>query len=144
MKKNLRLAGWLALVGAGLGIIGNFLVFLNWYDILKVTPSAEPGCEILIKYIMPALSDLGIIGGVLYAVSAYSTPPMMPRSKSAVCRERLRILLRGGLGFPTGGDRKRTSTAGQLVHQRTFNGRGHASGLFPRLLAQSGPLLPLR
>ena len=71
MKKNLRLAGWLALVGAAFGIIGNFLIFLEWYDILKVTPSAEPGCEILIEYIMPALSDLGILAGVLYAVSAY-------------------------------------------------------------------------
>ncbi len=44
---------------------------MNWYEIALTAESAEPGCEILLKYIMPALSDLGIFAGVLYAVSAY-------------------------------------------------------------------------
>ena len=33
--------------------------------------AAEPGCEILLKYIQPAIFDLGILGGALFLVSAY-------------------------------------------------------------------------
>jgi len=71
MKKNERLGAILALIGALLGIVGHFVIFLNWYEPALVAESAEPGCEILLKYIMPLMFDLGILGGVLYAVSAY-------------------------------------------------------------------------
>src|SRR5512139_3561639 len=44
---------------------------MNWYHIGMSAPSAEPGCEILLKYIHPLMADFGILGGVLFAVSAY-------------------------------------------------------------------------
>lgn len=71
MKINTKLGGILALVGALIGIVGHYLLFMNWYQRGMAAESAEPGCEILLKYIMPALFDIGIIGGVLYAVSSY-------------------------------------------------------------------------
>jgi hypothetical protein len=71
MKMNTRLGGILAIIGASIGIIGHYVIFLNWYRIGMSAESAEPGCEILLKYIHPALADLGILAGVLFAVSAY-------------------------------------------------------------------------
>jgi hypothetical protein len=54
-----------------MGIIGHFLLFPNWYERGMAAEAAEPGCEILLKYIHPALTDVGILAGVLLAVSAY-------------------------------------------------------------------------
>jgi len=71
MKDKERLGGWLALFGAVLGIVGTFLLFMEWYGPALVAEAAEPGCEILLMYLMPVLSDVGILGGVMYAVSAY-------------------------------------------------------------------------
>ena len=71
MKTNMRLGGILAIIGALIGIIGHYVIFLNWYRVGMAADSAEPGCEILLKYIHPALADLGILAGVLFAVSAY-------------------------------------------------------------------------
>jgi len=71
MKINARLGGILAAIGAVIGILGHYVLFLNWYRVGMATPSAEPGCEILLKYIHPALADLGILAGVIFAVSAY-------------------------------------------------------------------------
>ena len=71
MKSRERLGAILGIVGALLGIVGHFLLFLNWYEPGMAAESAEPGCEILLKYIMPALFDVGVLGGVLFAVSAY-------------------------------------------------------------------------
>jgi len=69
-RKNLW-GGILASIAALMGIIGHFILFLKWYQIGMASPSAEPGCEILLKYIHPLMADLGILGGVLFAVSAY-------------------------------------------------------------------------
>ena len=71
MKKNERLGAILALLGALLGIVGHFVIFLKWYEPAMMADSAEPGCEILLKYVMPALFDVGILGGALFAVSGY-------------------------------------------------------------------------
>jgi hypothetical protein len=71
MKINYKLGGGLAVVGALLGIIGHFAIFLNWYTTGMAAESAEPGCEILLKYIHPALADVGVLAGVIFAVSAY-------------------------------------------------------------------------
>ena len=71
MKINTRLGVVLAIIGATIGIIGHYVIFLNWYRIGMAAESAEPGCEILLKYIHPTLADLGILAGVLFAVSAY-------------------------------------------------------------------------
>ncbi len=70
MKKNL-LGGILATIGALMGIIGHIVLFMQWYRIGMGAESAEPGCEILLKYIHPLLTDVGIFAGVLFAVSAY-------------------------------------------------------------------------
>lgn len=71
MKINNRLGGFLATGSALIGILGHFFLFMNWYRIGMTADSAEPGCEILLKYIHPFLADLGILAGVLFAVSAY-------------------------------------------------------------------------
>ena len=71
MTKQQKLGGILAIIGALMGVIGHIALFMHWYRIGMAAPSAEPGCEILLKYVHPLLSDLGILGGVLFAVSAY-------------------------------------------------------------------------
>ncbi|MFH2102068.1 MAG: hypothetical protein ABIJ39_01760 [Chloroflexota bacterium] len=71
MKNKHLFGGILATIGALMGIIGHIYLFLNWYQVGMAADSAEPGCEILLKYIHPALTDLGILGGVVFAVSAY-------------------------------------------------------------------------
>ncbi len=71
MKNKNLFGGILASVSALMGIIGHMVLFLKWYQIGMHTQSAEPGCEILLKYIHPAMADVGILAGVLFAVSAY-------------------------------------------------------------------------
>ena len=71
MKENRTLGAILAIIGALLGVFGTIYLFMNWYMPSQSFEAAEPGCEILLKYIFPALSDVGILAGVIYAVSAY-------------------------------------------------------------------------
>ena len=71
MKLNYRLGGILAVIAAVIGLVGHFVLFMNWYHIGMGAESAEPGCEILLKYIHPLLADFGILAGVLFGVSAY-------------------------------------------------------------------------
>ncbi len=71
MDREHQLGGWLSIVGGILGILGTYLIFLNWYGPALNAEAAEPGCEILLKYLMPGLGDLGILAGVLYLVAAY-------------------------------------------------------------------------
>ena len=71
MKNKNVLGGVLALIGALMGIIGHFVIFLQWYITGMGAESAEPGCEILLKYIHPLMADFGLLGGVFFAVSAY-------------------------------------------------------------------------
>ena len=71
MKNKNLLGGILAIIASLMGIIGHMVLFLNWYYVGMHTPSAEPGCEILLKYIHPLMADFGILAGVLFAVSAY-------------------------------------------------------------------------
>jgi hypothetical protein len=71
MNRNVRLGGLLTLIAALIGLIGHYILFFNWYIIGTTTESAEPGCEILLKYIHPGLADLGILASVLFLVSAY-------------------------------------------------------------------------
>jgi hypothetical protein len=71
MKNKNVLGGILAIIAALMGIIGHMILFEKWYQIGMHTQSAEPGCEILLKYIHPLMTDLGILAGVLFAVSAY-------------------------------------------------------------------------
>jgi hypothetical protein len=71
MDKRNWLGAALGVVGALLGIIGHFILFQQWYIVGMNTPSAEPGCEILLNTIHPLMADLGLLAGVLFAVSAY-------------------------------------------------------------------------
>ena len=70
-EKNNILGGILAVIASLMGIIGHIVLFLQWYRIGMGAESAEPGCEILLKYIHPLMADFGILAGVLFAVSAY-------------------------------------------------------------------------
>jgi hypothetical protein len=71
MKTNTSLGVALALIGGIAGIVGHYVLFLNWYTVGMAAEAAEPGCEILLKYIQPAMFDLGILGAVAFLVSAY-------------------------------------------------------------------------
>jgi hypothetical protein len=71
MKRKRQIAGILAVVAGLLGILATYLIFMQWYGPAQTAEAAEPGCEILLKYLMPALSDFGILAGVLYLVAAY-------------------------------------------------------------------------
>jgi hypothetical protein len=71
MKNNSIRGGILATIAALMGIVGHIVLFMQWYRIGMGAESAEPGCEILLKYIHPAMADVGILGGALFAVSAY-------------------------------------------------------------------------
>jgi len=71
MKINNKAGAIFALVGGLMGVIGHYVIFLNWYETGMAAEAAEPGCEILLKYIQPAIFDLGILGGALFLVSAY-------------------------------------------------------------------------
>jgi hypothetical protein len=71
MKERRALGAILCIIGALLGVFGTIYLFMNWYFPSLSFEAAEPGCEILLKYIFPALSDVGILAGVIYAVSAY-------------------------------------------------------------------------
>lgn len=69
--KNYKLGGILSVFAALIGIIGHFVLFFQWYQIGMHAESAEPGCEILLKYIHPFLTDLGLLAAALFAVAAY-------------------------------------------------------------------------
>jgi hypothetical protein len=71
-KTNFKLGAFLALFGGLLGLIGHFVIFMNWFEPALAAESAEPGCEILLKYLMPSLSDVGMLAGTLYLVAAYA------------------------------------------------------------------------
>ncbi len=71
MKQNAKLGGALAVVGALMGIVGHYVLFMNWEERGMAAEAAEPGCEILLKWLHPFLTDLGLLAGVLFAVSAY-------------------------------------------------------------------------
>jgi hypothetical protein len=70
MKDKNLLGGILAIIASLMGIIGHMILFMQWY-LVEMPVTAEPGCEILLNYILPFMADLGIFGGVLFAVSAY-------------------------------------------------------------------------
>lgn len=71
MKDRHVFGGILATISALMGIFGFFYLFMQWYQIGMGAEFAEPGCEILLKYIHPLLTDVGLFAGILFAVSAY-------------------------------------------------------------------------
>src|SRR3990172_10370924 len=71
MKNKFVFGGILATIGALMGILAHFILFPKWYYIGMSADSEEPGCEILLKYIHPLMTDFGILGGIFLAVAAY-------------------------------------------------------------------------
>lgn len=71
MNKQNRLGAIVTLVLGLLGIIGTYMIFMAWFGPARFAEAAEPGCEILLGYLMPALSDFGITAGVIFLVSSY-------------------------------------------------------------------------
>jgi hypothetical protein len=70
MKKQNRLGAVITLILGLLGIIGTYMIFVAWFGPARHAEAAEPGCEILLGYLMPALSDFGITAGVIFLVSS--------------------------------------------------------------------------
>ena len=73
MKERTTAGSIIALVGAVVGIIGVFVVFMLAYGpmIAVEIGAGRPDEADIVKYVIPFLSDLGIVAGVLWAVSAY-------------------------------------------------------------------------
>ena len=72
MENKYKESGWFAIVGAVLGIILNFIFFIICYKPL-IAAQAEKcgvGCGMIITYLLPAFTDVGILAGVLYTLSA--------------------------------------------------------------------------
>lgn len=63
----------IAVIGALLGLIGTLVLFVRWYDpVIEAEHMAgRPDEGLIVQYIFPALSDIGVIAGVLWALAAY-------------------------------------------------------------------------
>lgn len=72
-EKNGRFGAFLSLIAAVITIFGTFILFTQWYEPMMAAEVAagRPDEEIIVKFIIPALSDFGIIAGVLWAVASY-------------------------------------------------------------------------
>jgi len=88
MKEKSKVGAAISLIGAILGIVVIYASFLQVYDPIMASEMVEgraggegiaDGVSIS-KYVMPVVNDIGIIGGVLWAVSAYG---FMKREKWA-------------------------------------------------------------
>ncbi|MHA2227469.1 MAG: hypothetical protein ACXAC8_19790 [Candidatus Hodarchaeales archaeon] len=74
--ENKKLLGFiLSGFGAVIGMLGGMIIFVFTYEPYiwweANSPLAEEGCKVIIEEILPIISDLSIIGGLLFAVSAY-------------------------------------------------------------------------
>ena len=74
MKSNQRLGLILAALGAIVGILGGMGLFVMTYEpyiLAELNNLGEEGCDVIIRDFLPIISDLSIIGGTVFAVSAY-------------------------------------------------------------------------
>lgn len=80
MDERRKLGLITALIGAALGLAGAFLLFTNWYEPMQAAELAagRPDEQIIVKYIIPALSDFGILAGAIYAIGAYGFGTRQP------------------------------------------------------------------
>jgi hypothetical protein len=71
-QTNNTLGMVIASLGALLGIVGTLLLFVRWYEPVMAAEVAvgRPDEGIIVQYIFPVLSDIGVIGGVLWALAA--------------------------------------------------------------------------
>lgn len=72
-NRNNKLGLILALIGAALGLIGSFVIFTQSYEPMMAAELAagRPDEMLIVKYIIPALNDIGMLAGVLWAVAAF-------------------------------------------------------------------------
>jgi hypothetical protein len=79
MKERSKLGAAIALIGAILGIVVIYASFLQVYDPIMASEIAagRAGGESITdglsvsKYVMPVVNDIGILGGVIWAVAAF-------------------------------------------------------------------------
>jgi hypothetical protein len=79
MEERSRVGAVIAIIGAILGIVVIYTGFLHVYDPIMASEMADgrAGGESIVdglsvsKYVMPIVNDIGIIGGVIWAVAAY-------------------------------------------------------------------------
>lgn len=63
----------LAVIGALLGLFGSFFIFSQWYEPMMAAEVAagRPDEEIIVKFVIPVLNDIGMIAGTLWVVAAF-------------------------------------------------------------------------
>jgi len=73
MKEKQQAGTVVSLVGAVVGIIGVFVVFMLSYEpmIAVEIAAGRPDEAEIVKYFIPFLSDLGIVGGAIWAIAAF-------------------------------------------------------------------------
>jgi hypothetical protein len=73
MNERSKAGGIVSLFGAVVGIVGVFAAFLLAYELMINVELAagRPDEAIIVRYVIPFLSDIGIMAGVLWAVAAY-------------------------------------------------------------------------
>ncbi len=74
MTHRSTLGTLVSLIGAALGIVGSLLIFVRIYFPMIALENAvgRPDEGIIVKYIFPALNDVSILGGVLWALAAFA------------------------------------------------------------------------
>lgn len=73
MKERSNIGAIVALTGALVGIAGVFAAFLLGYQpmIDMELAAGRPDEALIVQYVIPFLSDVGLVAGVLWAVAAY-------------------------------------------------------------------------
>jgi len=71
-KINYKLGAWFALIGSVLGIALNYSFFTEIYKPLLAAQEiiCGAGCVMIIKFMLPVFTDVGIIAGILYLIAA--------------------------------------------------------------------------
>ena len=71
MNKKYLLGGFIAIIGAVLGLWLNTKYFMEQYQQSIDLGNPDIGCQTIVKYFYPLMADIGILSGVLWALSAY-------------------------------------------------------------------------
>lgn len=73
MNEKTKFGAIISLIGGLYGVIGNFVLFMGSYNAMFLAKKAQnrPDEMPIVTYIIPSLSDMGVIGSVLLLVAAY-------------------------------------------------------------------------
>ncbi len=73
MKERTKAGGVISLIGALVGIVGVSVAFMLAYEPMMAAEVAagRPDEETIVQYVIPFLSDIGIMAGALWAIAAY-------------------------------------------------------------------------